>query len=291
MAHCSSNLRTKLSGAKRGTEGYRAPELLGETPQYSFKTDVWSLGCVLYELSFGAVAFSTDWKIRELDGSLQAPVEKLLTWDSASRRNLFKALDRTLDSNPVFRVRSDHFCEMMASFNNTLRNNIVTPQGLFRITEQVDEDMHSEPQNDEQEPEVEQATANQPTSPGTTAGQIHHRLTTEPLAQTIPDQPVHPRTGLTPDGQNQIPAIPLDLQKDPVTPAILQVKCNVCGKFNSRKQTRHPGRGIQDTMKNACVHCATGKGLYNKNGNSRGKQKGSLALDEEVPSAISLPLI
>jgi len=260
VAHCSSNLRNKPSENQRGTDGYRAPELLGKTPEYSFKTDVWSLGCVLYEVAFGTVAFSADWKIRELVGSMQAPVEKLLTWDSASKQNLFKALDRTLDSNPVFRVGAGHFCEMMASFNKTLRNNGVTPKNLPQVTEEVDEDMPADPPNDEDELEIQQAPtlANQPAaSPG-------------------------------PRASGQVQTQTLGLQNNEVTSPILQVKCDVCGNLNSRKQGRHPpegGRGIRD-MKNACVHCATGKGIYNKQGNPRGKQRRSAAQDVEVLSAL-----
>jgi len=284
VAHCSSNLRNKPSGNQRGTDGYRAPELLSETPEYSFKTDVWSLGCVLYEVAFGTVAFSADWKIKDLDGSMQAPVEKLLTWDSASKRNLFKALDRTLDSNPVFRVGAGHFCEMMASFNKTLRNNGVTPKNLPQVTEEVDEDMPADPPNNEDELEIQQepTLANQPAAPGPrTAGHVPLRFAMEPTP--IQPQAVHPERAL-----GQVQTQTLGLQNNEATSPILQVKCDVCGNLNSRKQGRHPpegGRGIRD-MKNACVHCATGKGIYNKQGNPRGKQRRSAAQDVEVLSAL-----
>jgi serine/threonine protein kinase len=45
----------------RGTGGYRAPELLLEDkPVFNNKVDIWSLGCILYELAIGAKAFSND---------------------------------------------------------------------------------------------------------------------------------------------------------------------------------------------------------------------------------------
>lgn len=55
----------------RGTECYRAPELLTPPLTFSNKVDIWALGCILYELVTGEFAFSTDWHTREysLDGT------------------------------------------------------------------------------------------------------------------------------------------------------------------------------------------------------------------------------
>lgn len=44
----------------RGTVAYQAPELLSEVKSvYNNKVDIWSLGCILYELAIGAKPFST----------------------------------------------------------------------------------------------------------------------------------------------------------------------------------------------------------------------------------------
>jgi len=46
----------------RGTEGYRSPELLNdERPQYSTRSDIWALGCVLHELATGRRVFRYDY--------------------------------------------------------------------------------------------------------------------------------------------------------------------------------------------------------------------------------------
>jgi len=45
----------------RGSSSYRAPELLGENPTFNNKTDIWALGCILYELFSGVKAFNTDY--------------------------------------------------------------------------------------------------------------------------------------------------------------------------------------------------------------------------------------
>src|SRR5271156_3782755 len=49
------------SGNGRGTEGYRSPELLkDERPQYSNRSDIWALGCILHELATGRRVFQYD---------------------------------------------------------------------------------------------------------------------------------------------------------------------------------------------------------------------------------------
>jgi serine/threonine protein kinase len=59
-AGTTTQAKTTRSG--RGKEGYRAPELLLDSQQsYNKKVDIWSLGCILYELSVEMKPFSTDW--------------------------------------------------------------------------------------------------------------------------------------------------------------------------------------------------------------------------------------
>ena len=51
----------------RGSSGYRAPELMAtdEEPLYNNKVDIWSMGCILYELATRTCAFKTDWAVLE----------------------------------------------------------------------------------------------------------------------------------------------------------------------------------------------------------------------------------
>jgi serine/threonine protein kinase len=49
----------------RGTNSYRAPELTAEVSTFSNKVDIWSGGCILYELAVRRKAFVDDWTVRQ----------------------------------------------------------------------------------------------------------------------------------------------------------------------------------------------------------------------------------
>jgi eukaryotic-like serine/threonine-protein kinase len=49
----------------RGTESYRAPELVRERSIVTKNSDIWALGCILYELAFSKKAFPTDYRVFE----------------------------------------------------------------------------------------------------------------------------------------------------------------------------------------------------------------------------------
>jgi len=52
------------TSGRRGTPGYRAPELVSDSKGvYNNKVDVWSMGCILYELAVGRKAFRDDWAV------------------------------------------------------------------------------------------------------------------------------------------------------------------------------------------------------------------------------------
>jgi serine/threonine protein kinase len=60
-----SSKRIVISSMGRGTQSYRALELVQEQPVYTRKVDIWAVGCILYELVSGKKAFHDDWQVRE----------------------------------------------------------------------------------------------------------------------------------------------------------------------------------------------------------------------------------
>lgn len=71
----------------RGTQCYRAPELVQKSPRFNNKVDIWALGCILYELLFSKKAFDGDYAVFEFSVSprpFQLPREKPPSIDEVS---------------------------------------------------------------------------------------------------------------------------------------------------------------------------------------------------------------
>jgi serine/threonine protein kinase len=70
------NSRSRLATASaRGTDGYFAPEFFSDGDAlYDTKVDIWSLGCILYELAMGKNAFSSNSAIFEYKSSGRPPI-------------------------------------------------------------------------------------------------------------------------------------------------------------------------------------------------------------------------
>jgi len=115
--------KTTLYG--RGTQGYRAPELLQRLDFeaegksfYSRKSDIWALGCVFYEVTFSKQLFKQDisaigWAMSgtelklPMGGLGMDPLDPLL----ATRIELM--LGRMLSPDPVNRQRANELCEQL----------------------------------------------------------------------------------------------------------------------------------------------------------------------------------
>jgi hypothetical protein len=63
----ASSTRNRITRDARGTPGYRAPELVvpDGTCGFSSKSDIWSIGCLLYELATRKPAFASDGSVLE----------------------------------------------------------------------------------------------------------------------------------------------------------------------------------------------------------------------------------
>jgi serine/threonine protein kinase len=83
----------------RGTPGYRAPELMesDDEPKYTNKVDVWSMGCILYELTIGARAFPTDYAVLSY---------------LFSRKNKVVVLEDTFDAHSIETI-TKHIFDML----------------------------------------------------------------------------------------------------------------------------------------------------------------------------------
>jgi serine/threonine protein kinase len=94
-SHATSK-RLNTTRDSRGTAGYRAPETLNEDDaRFNQKSDIFALGCILYELVTGEKLFTNDWaslsysKTGELPKSVWWPVSLTLEPD---RLNAFEVL-------------------------------------------------------------------------------------------------------------------------------------------------------------------------------------------------------
>lgn len=85
---------------KKGTPNYMAPELFSEFGIYSYKSDVWSLGCMIFEMATGKPPFA--------DGNLQKLINEIINTEveqpSYLNANLVKLLMLMLDKDPEKRI-------------------------------------------------------------------------------------------------------------------------------------------------------------------------------------------
>lgn len=108
-----------------GTESYRAPELVREQSVVTQASDIWALGCILYELAYKNKAFPRDFhvfeyihgerilEIHSLPGSARVQsylgelIRRMLElnwWERPSARDVRVALESILEDNPTTAV-------------------------------------------------------------------------------------------------------------------------------------------------------------------------------------------
>jgi len=86
---CANRLDTMSKEIE--TLWYRAPELLLGNVNYDYAVDVWSIGCIFYELSEGSILFQTESEIGQIFEIMrQQGTPKLCDWSEISKYPHFK---------------------------------------------------------------------------------------------------------------------------------------------------------------------------------------------------------
>jgi serine/threonine protein kinase len=102
----------------KGTPSYRAPELLGEHRFYNNKSDIWALGCVLFELATSRRVFSDDWETMKYAETREKVVMP---------QNLYSPGIRKTKA----RVEIEKLVQAMLQINHVKRPSAVNLCGIF----------------------------------------------------------------------------------------------------------------------------------------------------------------
>jgi serine/threonine protein kinase len=119
----SKRLHTTTSA--RGTECYRAPELMASIKAtYNNKVDIWSIGCILYEIATGQLPFNSDWDVIQYRQSSEkmgwAPIAMRLKGENTTLNNdLATLISEMLHSDsscrPTARFVRDRFSQLLGA--------------------------------------------------------------------------------------------------------------------------------------------------------------------------------
>lgn len=97
----------RVTTYSRGIVGYRAPELLQGEATFTTKVDIWSIGCILYELVFQKEAFHDDWEvIQYASGNAQLVTSFDFPFPEMLKSHIREILDELLHRNFAFRPTS-----------------------------------------------------------------------------------------------------------------------------------------------------------------------------------------
>lgn len=89
---------THLLTSIKGTPLYMAPELIQELP-YDYKVDLWSLGCIMYELVAGRPPFKT----RSMISLIYIIQNEAVRWPNYLSENCVDFLKGLLEKDPIKR--------------------------------------------------------------------------------------------------------------------------------------------------------------------------------------------
>jgi serine/threonine protein kinase len=136
---------TWTTSKSRGTEGYRAPELLlslqGKKAIYNNKVDIWSIGCILFELAVCQKAFFNDWATLHYQSSSEAldiPLDESFSEQCKEtiNRNIRSILALTSSSRPSAADLETEFVKNFKS-NQALAHTAVHVHQIFHQVEAI----------------------------------------------------------------------------------------------------------------------------------------------------------
>ena len=141
----SEAMGTLQTSKSRGTEGYRAPELLlsfpGKKAVYNNKVDIWSIGCILFELTICRKAFSNDFMTLQYEPSREAlaiPLDESFSEQCKENinRNILMMLASTPSSRPSAADLENEFIKIFTS-NQASPHTAVHIHRIFHQVEAI----------------------------------------------------------------------------------------------------------------------------------------------------------
>lgn len=115
-----------------GTPYYMSPEVCKNEP-YSFRSDMWSLGCILYELCTLNRAFSGQNLLSLLDSILKKPHKPL---PSNYSKNLNELVNKLLKKDPADRPSCDDL--LKTKFMQKVLHKFLHPDSMIELDQQSD---------------------------------------------------------------------------------------------------------------------------------------------------------
>jgi serine/threonine protein kinase len=108
--------RSKTTKYRSGTASYRAPEILGQTPKFSQKVDLWAIGCILYELIAGEPLFDGDHEIIRFAADEKGLEMPIFPFAKATNFFLLDLIRKVLSVTPNDRGSAVELTDMLAKF-------------------------------------------------------------------------------------------------------------------------------------------------------------------------------
>jgi TolB-like protein len=129
--HAPTLSRPTDPGTVLGTVGYMSPEQVRGEPA-DHRSDIFSLGCVLYEMASGRQAFSRDTAVESMTAILREEPEDISTSGIATPLDLAGSIQRCLEKRPESRFQSaSDLAYNLRSLSSTSTPSMVRAPGRF----------------------------------------------------------------------------------------------------------------------------------------------------------------